>query len=1803
MVRNSIPGRLHIIFVVAALVLIMSPGSALAKKYLTTSGTVSVSAVGDSQIDVAASYTIDTASNCGNGGDTGPSFYVEWATDTGFSTNYGRYPAATFEQDPNSDANSTWEYSIASGLTCNTSYYVRVVYTDPDGMESCAGGDVTVNASTWPITTGACPANDTTVGTVTSGAQTSSSITITATLTGDGNNNGYCEFYYNTTNNYPGATLSSSCNNVTGASAGANRTCEITGLSASTPYYIWAKYIDTDGVTGGPEVAVTGAPISTSAANDTTVGALTSTFQNTTSVGLEAAYTGDANTNNSVTFEWSLAGQASWNTITDTKTRVGSTWTVTATGLSSGTSYDFRATFSDGDGVTGGAATLNGVSTTSACKSTLTLCTDCHTMPPVDWDGVSAKEGTTGHQGDHAKAAHTGTGTRADCARCHIMYNGMINVTSTARWSFGHANFAMDIYTSNNVANNVYTSPYDKGIKGGYYKGYGSYIMDDNTPGANNVCAATYCHGAGNSPVWGTGSATCGSCHSIPPGASAGKHSVHSGGYVGYKNNSNGTSYDFGCYKCHDPAAHANGPVSTNQAAPVAFDNVSAPTNPTGSYTAGGSVAGTDGTFNWTNGTCSSMYCHSSGEGNTPNTTPTWNGAAFPANCTGCHDNNVGSGNPMATNGHTDHVNNLDANLARFSCVKCHNATVDSDTNISNEANHVDGEPTVSFDGTNPSGSYDGLLNCSNLYCHSSGQATPTYRTPPTWDSATNLTCDGCHGAEGTTLIIGAPEYANNSTADRNSFNGHDVASHVSAVTDCIKCHNSTVNSTGGIKASSAHLDGSRTVDFLDGGSYSNKRCSGTACHGSTVLRWGGTATCEDCHFNTGAIGNETDDYTFGNNTTAQINQTEWQNAGHGRTSGTYSWTQNTAANLGCTDCHSYAVQHNLGTNPFRLTNPNPDTLCTATCHTSATVIHHNSSNMTANYGTANATWSFTPKCVDCHDPHGDTAGGVTPAEYNGAMIQSQVAAAGSADSYGRPTMSGLVNMDFPDDDPATNVDFNYASFQQSDFSGLCQVCHDDSGVVNYSQTANNTSHYSGQGKCTSCHPHNKGFAPSGGSCTGCHKTGGTGSTNRPSMEAEFRKTSHHINITITTTAQFESIDPVTCAVCHLEGKSDGSVDSTYHNQGGVAQGSAYPVNLRVIGTVGASESVTITNNTSGIEFYTGSGPNGGTRSSEEDANSFCLGCHDTTNASSVPFTTTEGAQDLSPSNYDGSYGSIEARYGDTGTTTSHSYNPGTYNVVPNLTKAYSPHGNPANNQMKNVVSGAWSNDSQTNSTDAIGCLDCHNAHGSDALADDGTNFNGITYSSNIGGYKGGLLRTTSTYDPDETTAYSAATDLCFDCHLGDDANAPKDYTNFGAARAVHEYYDAGRWGTSDTWSPTFSYKNGDNSGNMRGGHFGASSALTNSASGINGSCMACHDPHGTPTGGYIGTGTTRARMAPALKGTWMSSPYKEDRVADTGSATDSNTYGGVLNGNANGSQARITPAFAYNNPANLGAGFGTGNNSFGTYAAGGSGYDGYFIDDNTFGSTYASSSNCNPWRDDGAISATHISEGVNDFGGLCLECHTATNLQNINYSNGTDANIYVHNTVKGWFNTSKRSDLFKDYHTSQHSMAYYNTAPDSGNTWCSVAYWRMPSGYRWSVNPGSQTGITTSGNWDDESAQASQPPSDTGGQSTDGALESTSFHQFPCAKCHAPHATKLPRLMKTNCLDVGSTALSSAGGSPTHNNGYTFGDCDADTGDTQKYKPMICHGGGPEATTNAGDWNGAGNQSGQGGWNTKTGW
>lgn len=163
--------------------------------------------------------------------------------------------------------------------------------------------------------------------------------------------------------------------------------------------------------------------------------------------------------------------------------------------------------------------------------------------------------------------------------------------------------------------------------------------------------------------------------------------------------------------------------------------------------------------------------------------------------------------------------------------------------------------------------------------------------------------------------------------------------------------------------------------------------------------------------------------------------------------------------------------------------------------------------------------------------------------------------------------------------------------------------------------------------------------------------------------------------------------------------------------------------------------------------------------------------------------------------------------------------------------------------------------------------------------------------------------------------------------------------------------------------------------------------------------CTPCHDPHGvSPT-----LGANQAYAVPLLKGTWLTSPYKEDHPAPnpSGPTTTAKSWG-VYQSHIKNPAGPPTPVTKYN------------------------------LDRTTFGGT------------------TRISEDATKFAGLCLSCHPKANLTTATTASPDKTKPFkslerVHQTVKGW------------------------------------------------------------------------------GANTE--------HSYSCSKCHTPHASGLPRLMQTNCL------------------------------------------------------------------------
>ncbi|MBI4651667.1 hypothetical protein HY745_10360, partial [Candidatus Desantisbacteria bacterium] len=553
--------------------------------------------------------------------------------------------------------------------------------------------------------------------------------------------------------------------------------------------------------------------------------------------------------------------------------------------------------------------------------------------------------------------------------------------------------------------------------------------------------------------------------------------------------------------------------------------------------------------------------------------------------------------------------------------------------------------------------------------------------------------------------------------------------------------------------------------------------------------------------------------------------------------------------------------------------------------------------------------------------------------------------------------------------------------------STSCSKCHSslDSTVQNAILKYSTDKIEANKAGCNDCH---KGET-SPHTCVTCHENNING---RRAITPEFRLRSHHV-----TTV---SVTPDDCMDCH---------DISKH-----AQGTVYLKNAD-----GGSAIAYNPDNTS-------------------SATPFCLGCHDSDSKNSRPFSDNNKPIS-SAKNWDSM--DIETKFSNLGTADSNKYPPTVvppglsakgwkYNTVPNEKKAYSPHGNPSNNEPNGNTS-----DTQ------VACLDCHNSHGSGLPT---------------------IIKTTATYTP------ASIEDFCWNCHLNAQ-NAPDKasaYLKDPGNNIVRDYYGGYRWGENDgtgfkgDWLGAFTFKNG----RFMSSHFFPSKThdLSNTWSRSTIGCTDCHDPHG------INPGLANAKyMVPILKGTWLVSPFKEDRPPLT--SFDSHMPETVQEGEegyVNGKKPRSRPDLNFNNPPDPGAGYADG--------TGGLGHEGFFIEENTLGAygTYAKHDENNN------ITINRIAEDDTKFAGLCLKCHTKTNLKSA-WSG--------HGVVKGWGGASK--DIF----TSSIANNTQNEGEEGSDN------------FSWGVKLRSQQ--------------------------SSGFIQND-YHQFTCSKCHSPHASRLKRLMITNCLD-----------------------------------------------------------------------
>jgi hypothetical protein len=226
-----------------------------------------------------------------------------------------------------------------------------------------------------------------------------------------------------------------------------------------------------------------------------------------------------------------------------------------------------------------------------------------------------------------------------------------------------------------------------------------------------------------------------------------------------------------------------------------------------------------------------------------------------------------------------------------------------------------------------------------------------------------------------------------------------------------------------------------------------------------------------------------------------------------------------------------------------------------------------------------------------------------------------------------------------------------------------------------------------------------------------------------------------------------------------------------------------------------------------------------------------------------------------------------------------------------------------------------------------------------------------------------------------------------------------------------------------------------------------------------------------------------------------------------------------------------------------MGAGYGlTGR------AAGSVGHDGFFIDENTFGATFGGNASYNffnansnntalNWRAvwgwnfnvSNTVVIRRITETNAQFAGLCEQCHSPAALINTNSKAAGTVVTHAHRTVKNYGGIT--TDIVLSRYLNGNVMA------GNTNTWNGTYSQQLmnpyndPGDVRW-IEDASSPQHGGSFIW---GLKLGNRQTASNGQ-MNGTYVQADYHQFPCSKCHTPHASRLPRLLKTNCLDLGGT-------------------------------------------------------------------
>ncbi len=531
--------------------------------------------------------------------------------------------------------------------------------------------------------------------------------------------------------------------------------------------------------------------------------------------------------------------------------------------------------------------------------------------------------------------------------------------------------------------------------------------------------------------------------------------------------------------------------------------------------------------------------------------------------------------------------------------------------------------------------------------------------------------------------------------------------------------------------------------------------------------------------------------------------------------------------------------------------------------------------------------------------------------------------------------------------------------------------------------------------------------------CIDCH----TGiNAKSADIVGQMRSQSHHV--------QGVRLNGRHCYVCHWEATAEGKIDRRYHDGSKPNKATAAKqakVDL-VIWAAGVRPTEYRPGGTAVLYVPSAIGSSS-ERGEVAKVSSHCLSCHNDANNDTQPF---EGDNNT-PRQYAWDHQSVDSRYSQRDVTTWGKYSTAATNKKKRITKAFSAHGNSVGNQGGWSAASGYDGDMTITRGGAdaknVECFDCHNSHGSKVT--------GITssYRTADGTFNGGILKETTSkkggyrmtykpsinYDVKSKNPYNAGAGLCFDCHeSAKPGTTPWGYNfTFGAGQPIMGYKDTLHFNEGHKGSAS-RFANRESRTGIASSHLKAGTFPNYSTQGkVNGLCTPCHDPHGVSRT----LGDKMPYAVPLLKGTWLTSPYREDgppaAMQTKGNRgfpikTDYNVVNSTANANFSKGESP-SPRKSDLNFINS-----EGNSNFGIMVGGAprepmQGMK-YNVDRNTFGGD------------------RRITDNDDNFGGLCFKCHAKENFA------GNSKTALIHRTVKGWGDNKEHSFPCSKCHQSHNS-------------------------------------------------------------------------------------------------------------------------------------------------------------------------